>query len=495
MFKIKDFTPRLYQINIFNTCIDSNTLVVLPTGTGKTKIAVLLAVHRLNQLQNSKVLICTPTKPLASQICNEFKFNTDIPNITLLTGAVKPKDRKDIWESSSIIAATPQTIESDLKNNRITLKNVSLLVIDECHRSRQRYANTILAKNYIQNAASPRILALTASPGSTKDKINEIKQNLFIDKAEIRTEQDADVKQYIPKKETEWISIELPDSYKEILKLFREVYKEKLSHLKNYGLTKPISLINKKDLLEMQKDFQQRIKQRDMMAFSGISLIAQLLKLNHTMELLETQGISSFKKFINKLKTETTKASSVILNNKTIAKALEIANKTKEEHPKLKKLSSLILEQLEENKNSRILVFTNYRFTIDNIQKYLSKFKQIKPAKLIGQKEGLSQKQQIETIKNFESGVYNALICSSIGEEGLSISGATLCVFYDHVYGIRRIQRAGRVARTMPGKIIYLITKGTRDAGMYWKSKRDITKMTSILKHMKKEKQSVLCPK
>ena len=42
-----------------------------------------------------------------------------------------------------------------------------------------------------------------------------------------------------------------------------------------------------------------------------------------------------------------------------------------------------------------------------------------KPIKLVGQKEGVTQKQQIQTIKEFASGDYNCLVCTSIGEEGI----------------------------------------------------------------------------
>ena len=174
MFEIKDFKPRLYQENIVHTSLTKNTLVVLPTGMGKTKIAITLAVKRLSEFQNSKVLMCSPTKPLSNQIYNEFIESTNIPKekISLLTGLIKPTKRKKLWEDSLIIVATPQTIDSDLRNNRISLDNFSMLCIDEAHKSGPNFANTKVAKVYSEQSKFPRILALTASPGSTKDKIN-----------------------------------------------------------------------------------------------------------------------------------------------------------------------------------------------------------------------------------------------------------------------------------------------------------------------------------
>ena len=40
---------REYQENIFINCLNKNSLVVIPTGLGKTIIALMLAVHRLTE--------------------------------------------------------------------------------------------------------------------------------------------------------------------------------------------------------------------------------------------------------------------------------------------------------------------------------------------------------------------------------------------------------------------------------------------------------------
>ena len=68
-----NFKPRLYQETILHSCLKNNTLVVLPTGMGKTKIAILAIVNRMKNYPSSKALFLTPTKPLANQIYNEIK--------------------------------------------------------------------------------------------------------------------------------------------------------------------------------------------------------------------------------------------------------------------------------------------------------------------------------------------------------------------------------------------------------------------------------------
>ena len=202
------------------------------------------------------------------------------------------------------------------------------------------------------------------------------------------------------------------------------------------------------------------------------------------MELLETQGLGAVQKYWVKLNAENSKAAKAIVNNVEIKKAVEISDKLIEnnvKHPKLVMLRNILKE---ESKN-KVIVFTNYRDTIEEILNFLREDTEIKPLKLIGQKLGLSQKEQVDIIKKFEKEEYNVLICTSIGEEGLDILGASLAIFYDSVPSeIRAIQRAGRVGRLSAGRIIQLITKDTREQGYYWSAKRKEKTMRSILKKM-----------
>ena len=121
MYQIKNFEPRLYQQTILHTCMRNNTLVVLPTGLGKTKIGILNAVDRLNKYPKTKILFLTPTKPLAEQIFKEFKESTNIENIELFIGTVAPKKRKELWKEAKIIISTPQGLENDIINDSINL--------------------------------------------------------------------------------------------------------------------------------------------------------------------------------------------------------------------------------------------------------------------------------------------------------------------------------------------------------------------------------------
>jgi Fanconi anemia group M protein len=490
MFSLVNFQPREYQLNILETCKNNDTLVVLPTGTGKTALALLLSLERLNKFQESKILILSPTKPLCQQHVNTFKKHTNIEKekIVLVTGLTKATERPNLIKNAIIIIATPQTIQKDLENSRIDLKEFSMLCIDEAHRSRQNFANTRVTKSYFEQSSNPRVIALTASPGGTLERIKEIMVNLSLGAVEIRSELDKDVKQYVQKREIEWVGVELPKELKDLHELIKKIYLEKAKQLRSHGITKPLNLIGKKDLLLLQRELRKQIFEKNFSAYHGISLTAQLMKIDYALELLEVQSLTGLIKYFEKLKEDKSKAAIALLKLKEFKEIVELAKKLYEnkiEHPKFNKIKELVLNEIHLNNRVKIIIFANFRDTVNDIYHNLSK-DNIKCIRLIGQKEGLSQKEQINVIQNFQEQDYNALICTSIGEEGLDISGANIVIFYEAVPSeIRKIQRIGRVARVQAGKIIFLITKDTRDEAYFWSGYQKEKRMKKTLYHLK----------
>src|SRR2546428_3484186 len=130
------FEEREYQKNIAENAAQKNTLVVLPTGMGKTLISVLVGSKRLEQFPDSKILITAPTRPLNAQHKSSFEKFTNLSSdqIALVTGKIKPEERKKVYESSKIIAATPQTVKNDVENRILDFNSFSFLIFDEAHR-------------------------------------------------------------------------------------------------------------------------------------------------------------------------------------------------------------------------------------------------------------------------------------------------------------------------------------------------------------------------
>ena len=484
---------RLYQQRILGRAVDENLLVVLPTGLGKTPIAIMLAAHRLRSYPDSSILVLSPTRPLTNQHFSSFRkfLKIDEGQFQAVTGEIKPKERSRLYRTKKILFATPQTIRNDIENGTISMADFSLLVVDEAHHSIGGYAYPYIAKRYIGEARNPRILALSASPGATQEKIREICGNLGVRAVDIRTEVDSDVRPYVQEKEIEYVRVELPQSFMEIRKLVGDVYFSKLEHLRKFGVTKPLKFVTKKDLLAMQGEFMGKVKSGNKAAFGAVSIVTQCIKLEHAMGLLETQGIKPLEEYWEKLASDESKASKIISNDEKIKRAVGLTEKLfgkGSKHPKISKLCSIAEGELQKEPNSRIIVFANYRTSVEEIVKSLGCVMNARPVAFVGQKEGVTQKHQIETVRKFRDGECNILVATSVGEEGLDIPSANLAIFYEPVPSpLRAIQRRGRVGRASIGRVVMLMTAGTRDEGYHWTAHNREKRMKSILRGMKKE--------
>lgn len=498
MHKIKNFEPRLYQETILNTCSKDNTLVVLPTGLGKTKIGILATIDRLNKYPKSKVLFLTPTKPLANQIFQEFKESTNIEEVSLFTGAVPPKKRKELWKGSKIIVSTPQGLENDIINDAININEISLLIFDEAHRAVKDYSYTWIAKQYHKKSEYERIVGLTASPGSDLDTITEVCKNLHTKEIEARTEEDPDVKKYIQDIEIEWKKVNFPEEFKELKKYLEDAFKTKLRELSDIGYLRT-KAPTKKELLTMQGALQGQIAkgERDFQTFRAVSLTAELIKINHAIEMLETQGINSLYSYLDsifksaeKSKTKAVKNLSKDLNIKSAYIKAKLILEKKLPHPKEKELLKIIKRETSKDSNIKIIVFNQYRDSAKELEKKLNEIKDVKAKLFVGQTKkngtGLTQKEQINILKDFESSLYNCLISTSIGEEGLDIPKVDLVIFYEPVpSAIRSIQRKGRTARHSTGRLIVLMTKNTRDEAYHWTAYHKEKRMYRLIEQLK----------
>jgi Fanconi anemia group M protein len=490
MIKPDTLQSRVYQEAILGTAISRNTLCVIPTGLGKTSIAILLAAHRMEKYPQSRIMILAPTKPLVNQHFTTFSEFLSLAEgeMQVLTGEIPAHKRKELYVTKRVIFATPQTVENDLEEHIFSLRDFSLLVIDEAHHAIGNYAYPYIVKRYLREGENQRILGLTASPGGTHEKISEIYKNLGMETVEIKTEQDSDVSPWVKEKEMEWVSVELPDSFIKIKQLLEEAYESKVSTLRKMrfiGRRHP----SKKDLLGLQISLHKGIGEGYKKSFLAASYVAQAIKIEHALELLETQGIHAIENYWKKLREDPSNAAKKILGSRQVSNAMFLTHELFErgsKHPKIGKLCSIISQQMKEKPDSKIIIFANFRDTVREISSVLQSIDGVRPVMLVGQKEGLTQKEQIDVIRRFEADEHNCLVTTSIGEEGLHLSSADIAVFYEPVASeIRNIQRKGRVARIKLGRIIMLITKRTRDEAYYWTALNKEKRMMKTLYDMK----------
>ncbi|MDI6708480.1 MAG: DEAD/DEAH box helicase [Candidatus Thermoplasmatota archaeon] len=489
LIKSESIERRDYQVNIAQSCLKGSTLVVLPTGMGKTTIALLVIAEKLS---SGKILFLAPTKPLAEQHYKYLESYIINQKNSLLTGEVAPKKRLKIWNDSNIVVSTPQVIKNDLIAGRINLNDVALIIFDEAHRAVGNYSYVFIAQKH-----SNLVLGMTASPGSNTDQILEVCKNLKITNIELRSEYDEDVKPYVHPIAIAWVAVELPENLKLIIKELNEVLAERIAELRSFGLLKPKGKISTKELLEAQIQIQRRIKARlpkapESLFFAAVVQSAAV-KINHAIELGETQGLESLRNYFERLENDRSKGAKLLLNDPRVKKAIMLAKETEVEHPKLREVVTVVKEQLSRKKDARIIVFTHYRDTSELVMKELNQLPNIKAVRFIGQAtkekdKGLSQKEQAEIIEKFKRNECNVLVATAVGEEGLDIPQTDLVVFYEPIPSeIRTIQRRGRTGRARAGKVVILITKKTRDEAYYWSSKKKEKSMRLEIQRLRYE--------
>lgn len=496
-----NISPREYQQKIFETALQANTLVVLPTGLGKTLIALLLAIERKKKFPLSKVLFLAPTKPLVEQHFEYFKKHLSelFADLQLFTGAVEAKKRKEIWNTAEIIFSTPQCIANDLEKYLYKLDDVSLLIIDEAHRCLKNYDYTTVVRFYKQQCPEQqqRILGLTASPGHEHEKIKQICAHLNIEEIELRSRDSEDVKNYLQTLDFERVDVDFPPEFIEIRVLLKRIYDEQVEKIRK--MFPNVYPINKITLLKLQASLASQISRGNFQAMMGMSLTAKAIKISHAFELLETQTLSGLNIYLKGLQEQAiqkkSKAVQALVKSPDFNAALiSLQNliTKKVEHPKISKLNEIINEEMKLNSNAKIIVFTQFRETASTIVNTVNQNPNIKAAMFIGQAKkasgGLSQKEQKEIIEKFKTGEINVLCATSIGEEGLDIPEVNAVIFYEPIpSAIRKIQRAGRTARLAPGKLKILVTKDTRDEINHYASGAREKKMHRTIATIKEE--------
>ncbi len=473
---------RDYQLNIFYSVRDKDSLVVLPTGLGKTAVALYLVC--LSVEEGEKVLVMAPTRPLCQQHLDFMIRSTKLEerDVKLITGELyAQKKREKIWKNDhKVFIAPPQTVNNDLL--LLPISDFGLTVFDEAHRAVGDYAYVEIAKACKDKM---QFLGLTASPGSSFEKLVEVCYNLGIEQIEVRTESDEDVEPYVGKRRFDWIELEKSEELERMEGWLNSILQDFLKDLSGYTKqTKNMDPKNvgKKALIDTQENLQKRIrggKGNKGYLFHALSLTSASIKVAHFKELLLTQGIDAAHRYLLRLQENDDRSSKYVRKKEEFAllseKLLDLKAMPVETNPKLMELRRILREELEEG---RAMVFAQYRDTVDYLIEELKKLDGIEPAKLIGQADkegdkGMSQEDQKTTLERFRKGDHNVLVCTRIGEEGLDIPATELVVFYEPVpSAIRSIQRKGRTARDQrSGKVYVLISKDTKDEAFYWKSK------------------------
>ncbi len=475
---------RDYQDNLAKQAISENCLIVLPTGLGKTTVALHVIAEFLSRGKGG-VLFLAPTRVLAHQHYEFLKNNLMIDDIALVTGEDLLAKRKKLW-INSIICATPEIVKNDLDRQIVSPDQFSLVIFDEAHRTVGDYAYSGIAERFANTDV--RIVGMTATLPSEKQKAEEMVRILKIASIAQRTEESPDVSPYVQQTDTQWITVELGPEMKEIQALIKASIDSRYLELKRLGLNLSGSR-SMSELLRVREFVLRQNRRAAKPLFTAIRLI-------HALNVFESHGITSFLRFCER--TQEKKGVGIkdlFENDLNFGKAVRLAKQAQQkgiEHSKLEKLREVL-----QGIPGKALVFTSYRDSVDVIHQKLNEMG-ISSGFLIGKagETGLKQKKQIETIQKFRDGQYKVLIATRVGEEGLDISEVNLVVFFDNVpSSIRYIQRKGRTGRKDYGKLVVLIAKDTTDETYYWIGKRKVTAAKNMGDKMNKFLEQQETPK
>ena len=478
---------REYQFNIINSILKhGSTLVVLPTGLGKTLIGMSVIASEISR--GGRALLLAPTRPLSEQHYATVMSMMKLPeeSVALLLGSVGKKQRMELEQRAKLIIATPQTIANDLKSGNFSLENFGVAVFDECHRAVGKYAYTYIANEL--SARNSLIVGLTASPGSKKEKIEQLVSTLNIRHIEARISADADVAPYVMPKYLHIVSVPQTETIKRIAALLRPVGDEALASLNKMGLirAKSFDRIPRGVLVSLGNSLKKI--NAPGFRFGAFFSYIKLLNVSHAYDLLVTEGIYPFSAYISSLSEREKKSRAVesLVANKNIREAALLAKAAiegGEEHEKVRRAVSI----LKEHAGSSAIVFAQFRSTIKMLVAEFAK-NGINAMAFVGKKEGVTQEKQKKVIEDFRNRKFNVLVASSIGEEGLDIPSVDLVIFYEPIPNeIRNIQRRGRTARFRAGDIYILATQGTKDEIYLHVSAARERKMIQIISRINSE--------
>ena len=385
----EEFATRDYQRNIVTNSLTKNSLVVLPTGLGKTFIAAVIMYNYLRWFPAGKVVFVAPTRPLVNQ---QIQACHDVVGIkeeetAELNGQVRPNKRQALWQEKRVFYCTPQTVEQDLDNDIMPAKDVVLVVVDEAHRAVGKYAAVKIVQKIYAVQPKFRVLALSATPGKDFNKVQDVVKNLLIQNIEYKSEADIDVKPYVFQKMMDIIQCEMNSECQSVISLF------------NRFLETPLRVLKSSNMLPMLPGTARELSahvvatcMNGVGAMGGGLNAAQIMKLRsdlgylaslvHVRTLLVTHGMSSA---LNHVKThfqpESARGMKKNLVNspewKMFLNRVEASIQKGGANPKICKLKHLLNEHFdrfkEANQRTSVIVFAQFRDSVNEIVQDLKK--------------------------------------------------------------------------------------------------------------------------
>ncbi|XP_007494333.2 interferon-induced helicase C domain-containing protein 1 [Monodelphis domestica] len=184
---------RSYQMEVAEPALEGkNIIIIIPTGSGKTRVAVYIAKDHLDKKKKAsepgKVMVLVNKVPLVDQHLRK-EFNPFLKKCYRVIGVSGDSQLKisfpEVVRSYDVIISTAQILENSLLDSEngdddgVQLSDFSLIIIDECHHTNKEAVYNTIMRRYVKQkmkncrlkkankpvVPQPQILGLTASPG------------------------------------------------------------------------------------------------------------------------------------------------------------------------------------------------------------------------------------------------------------------------------------------------------------------------------------------
>ncbi|MEG3601571.1 MAG: DEAD/DEAH box helicase [Candidatus Thermoplasmatota archaeon] len=296
---------RGYQLRSLERILSFSSLMVMPTGFGKTAVEWMAMAEFLRR-GATKIVLVAPTTGLVDQQVTMAHERLNLPTerIVAYTGETGPDKRKALWDNATVLMATPQVIRNDAMNGVIDLATVELLILDEAHHATGNHAYAQVGNLYQRANPHGRVLAATASPGSTLRNINEVRTNLNAHNLDLCKRNEPLLSAYDVDMKIHTHVLDLPDTLTALLAPLRAHFDEEVAHLQRQGFMPTKEYIGTNDIERAQQSASRAIQQRDMRGYDAARRVADLRRLHILMNLMQTQGTSVAQAFLNRAEEE-----------------------------------------------------------------------------------------------------------------------------------------------------------------------------------------------
>ncbi|XP_070496244.1 endoribonuclease Dcr-2 isoform X2 [Chironomus tepperi] len=498
-----DFKDREYQRNIIDVCISRNSIVYLPTGAGKTYIAIQVIKHFSDSLKQTysdggkRSFFLVNTVALAKQQTERIKDLMPF-NVAVLTGENNVDDYcadewLDILNKHEILVMTAQCFYDAVARTFIDLKSISVIIFDECHHGRKGhvYRQIMQAMDDENVVQDIRIIGLSGmligNDNSTKPQTvpEELKQLESVYQSTIITVNNIhdrkNVLIYSTKAKEIYVTYEFTPIHQclTIIRLKLSNLQEYLKPIKlnNYVTISPKTLLETvpskiKELISLFKDFEYQTEALGCYG-SYLALMSIMIQLELTKRFTDTE---KFRKIVGVCITEVEFCINYLKREMGFDKK-DAATVMKNSSIKVQTLLLLLKKFFEDpnrEKDMQCLIFTERRSSAKILYHLIKCYGHdnpnfnMKPDFVVGRNNAMPE--SIETILStsnnslaldkFEKKETNVIVCTNVLEEGIDLQACNLVMIYDPPKTPRSyVQSRGR-ARDDESKYIVMLDKG-----------------------------------